>query len=252
MAYGRESRRQSGIILLWGSRCREDIPEVCSSGSLEIALGTNLSVETSSLVIDTLCDELSGGDMVVACIYCDFNADKEQSATSVLAALLKQIAAGVEPIPEEIQVVFDRAKREVDGRPLRLAEIRAMLTKSALSLLQVFICIDGIDEFPTKRRPELWDSLQRIIRECPNIRLFITGRPHIREEVRKYFPGYPDQPPIKPTEEDIREYLIMRLRNDSELDAMDTRLEADILTIIPDKISGAYVEPVHGESKVMS
>ena len=183
--------------------------------------------------------------MVVACIYCDFHAHREQSATSVLAALLKQIVAGVEPIPDEIQRAFDRAKREVDGRPLRLPEICAMLVKSVSSMVRGFICIDALDEFPTKHRPELWGSLQRIIRECPNIRLFITGRPHIREEVRQYFPGYPDQPPIKPTEEDIREYLTMRLKNDSEPDAMDMRLEADILTIIPDKIAGAYVKPFH-------
>ena len=180
--------------------------------------------------------------MAVACVYCDFHAHKEQSATSVLAALLKQIVAGVEQIPKEIQAAFDRGKREVDGRALRLPEIRSMLAKSVSSLLRGFICIDALDEFPAKHRPELWDSLQRIIRECPNVRLFITGRPHIREEVRKYFPEYPDQPPIKPTEEDIREYLIMRLKNDPELDAMNVRLEADILRIIPEKISGAYVK----------
>ena len=144
-------------------------------------------------MIDTLCDGLDGGNAVVACIYCDFHAHKEQSATSVLAAILKQIVAGVELIPEEIQTAFDRAKREVDGRSLRLPEICAMLVNSVSSLLRGFICIDALDEFPTKHRPKLWDSLQRIIRECPNIRLFMTGRPHIREEVRKYFPGYPDQ-----------------------------------------------------------
>jgi len=203
-------------------------------------------------VIDTLCDGLDGGNMAVACVYCDFHAHKEQSAASVLAVLLKQIVAGAEQIPKEIRAAFDRAKREVDGRALRLPEIRAMLAKSVSSLLRGYVCIDALDEFPAKHRPELWDSLQRIIRECPNIRLLITGRPHIREEVRKYFPEYPDQPPIKPTEEDIREYLIMKLKNDPELDAMDVRLEADILRIIPDKISGAYVKPVRGESKVMS
>ena len=201
-------------------------------------------------MIDTLCDRLED-NTAVACIYCDFHANKEQSATSVLAALLKQIVAGVGLVPEEIQAAFERAKRELDGRPLRLPEICAMLVKSVSSLRRGFICIDAIDEFPIKHRPELWDSLQSIIRECPNIRLFITGRPHIREEVRKYFPGYPDQPPIKPTEEDIREYLTMRLKNDSELDAMDARLKADILTIIPEKISGAYVISVHSESEVM-
>ena len=91
--------------------------------------------------------------MVVACIYCDFHADKGQSATSVLAAPLKQLVAGVETIPEEIKGAYDRAKREVDGRALRLPEIRAMLTKSASLLLRGFICVDALDEFPANHRP---------------------------------------------------------------------------------------------------
>ena len=193
----------------------------------------------SSLVIDTLCDAFDGDNVVVACIYFDFHEHKEQSATSVSAALLKQLVAGVEPIPEEIKEAFDRAKRKVDGRTLRLPEIHKMLIKSVSSLRRGFICMDALDEFPTKHRPELWDSLQHIVRECPNIRLFITGRPHIREEVKKYFPGYPDLPPTKPTEEDIRGYVAMRLRKDSESDAMDPELETDILTIVPGRISGA-------------
>ena len=173
----------------------------------------------------------------MACIYCDFNAHKSQSVTGVLAAILKQLVAGVEPIPKEIKEAFDRAKGKVDGRALRLPEIHTMLIKSISPLRRGFICIDALDEFPTKNRPELWDSLQCIVRECPNIRLFITGRPHIREEVKEYFPEFPALSSIKPTEEDIRGYVTMRLRNDSEPDAMDLELEADILRIIPDKIS---------------
>ena len=157
----------------------------------------------------------------------------------MLAALLKQLVAAVKPIPEEISEAFERAKRKVDGRPLRLPEIRAMLVKSLSSLRRGFICIDALDEFPTKHRPELWESLQHVIRECPNIRLFITGRPHIRAEVRGYFPTYPSLTPIIPTKEDIGGYVTMRLRKDAEPDAMDIELEADILRIIPEKISGA-------------
>ena len=174
----------------------------------------------------------------MACIYCNFHEHKEQSATGVLAALLKQLVAGVEPIPGEIKEAFDHAKRKVDGRTLRLPDMHKMLIKLVSPLRRGFICIDALDEFATKNRPELWDSLQHIVRECPKIRLFVTGRPHIREEVKKYFPGYPDLPPTKPTEEDIRGYVAMRLRKDSESDAMDSELEADILTIIPDKIAG--------------
>ena len=174
----------------------------------------------------------------MACVYCDFHAHKSQSATGVLAALLKQLVAGVEPIPKEIREAFERAKGKVDGRALRLPEIHTMLIRSTSLLRRGFICIDALDEFPTKHRPELWDSLQHIVRECPNIRLFVTGRPHIREEVKNYFPEFPDLSSIKPTEEDIRGYVTMRLRRDPESDAMDLELEADILRIIPDKISG--------------
>ena len=217
---------------------------MCRSSLAEISDQTK-PLNTSSLVIDTLYDSIDGDNVAIACMYCDFHADKEQSATSVLVALLKQLVAGVEPIPDAITKAYDRAKRVVDGRALRLPEIRAMLAQSLSSLRRGFICIDAMDEFPPKQRPELWDSLQHVVRECPNIRLFVTGRPHIREEVRKYFPGYPDLPPIRPTREDIGGYITMSLKKDTELDAMDAELEADILRIIPDKISGTYVTSVN-------
>jgi len=145
---------------------------------------------------------------------------------------------------------FERAKSEVDGRALRLPEICAMLIKSISSLQRGFICIDGLDEFPAKHRPDLWGSLQHIIERCPNIRLFITGRPHIREEAQRYFPGYPDLPYVQPSKEDIEAYLTMRLKKDPDPYAMDKKLETDILTLIPDKIPEAYVKPINSECKV--
>jgi len=203
-------------------------------------------------VIDQLCDDFDGDNVVVACVYCDFYAHKDQSAAGVLAALLKQVVAGVEPIPEEIKEAFDRAKRKVDGRALRLPEIQAMLATSIRNMRRGFICIDALDEFPVGERPDLWRSLQHIVRDCPNIRLFITGRPMIREEVRNYFPGYPDLAAVKPTREDILGYLSMRLKKDPGKDAIDAELEADILRIIPDRISEAYVRPFGGGSRIIS
>ena len=190
--------------------------------------------------------------MALACVYCDFRAHEEQSAGGVLAALLKQLVAQAEPMPEQITEAFTRATREDGSRTLDLLEIRAMLVQSLLALRRGFICIDAIDELPAKHRSEFWNSLQRIIRECPNTRLFITGRPHIREEVKKYFLGYPDLAPIEPTDEDIRVYITMQLKKDLELNAMDAGLEAEILRIIVDKCSGAYVISVLIESKVIN
>lgn len=45
---------------------------------------------------------------------------------------------------------------------------------------------------------------------------------------------------IKVANEDIWVYLTMKLKKDLEPDVMDTRLEVDILRMVPDKISGAY------------
>ena len=208
-------------------------------------------VKHSSLVIDTLYNSIDKDNVAVAGVYCDFHDHKEQSGASVLAVLLKQLVAGAEPIPEAIREAFERAKRVFDGRTLRLPEIRAMLTKLLSSLRRGFICIDALDEFPTRYRPELLQSLQHIAQECPDIRIFITGRPHIRGEVDRYFPGRPNLAPVKPTMEDIRGYVTMRLENDPVRDAMDTELEADILRIVPEKISGSYVTSMNRESRAI-
>ncbi|RPA93341.1 hypothetical protein L873DRAFT_1705910, partial [Choiromyces venosus 120613-1] len=195
----------------------------------------------SSLVIDTLCDEIGGDNMAVASVYCDFHAHKDQTATTVLGVLLKQVVAGIEPIPSEIKNAFESAKKQVDGRTLRLPEIRVMLVKSLSYLRRGFICIDALDEFPQKGRPELWDSLRYIIRECPNTRLFITGRPHIKDEVRRYFGEGAAVLPIKPTTEDIVRYLEMRLDKDPDAEIMDESLRADILKVIPATISEIFL-----------
>jgi len=79
----------------------------------------------------------------------------------------------------------------------------------------------------------------------------MTGRPHITGEAGRYFPGYPNLAPIKPREEDIVDYVTMRLKKDAEMDAMDGKLEADILRIIPDRILGSYVSSLASESRTI-
>jgi len=137
---------------------------------------------------------------------------------------------------------------EVVGRRPGTQAPYAMLVKSPSPPQCGFIYVDTLDEFPTKDRPELWNSFQHIIWECPNTWLFMTGRPHIPYEVEKYFPGYPDLTPIKPIQHDIGGYLAMRLKKDPQSDTLDPELDADILRIILDKISGAYVTCIICES----
>jgi len=197
----------------------------------------------SSLVIDRLYDQVEASDMAVACVYCDFYAQYEQSATGLLGALLKQVVSALQSVPDEVMKAFKNSKGGVGGRKLLLPDILAMLVKSLSGLRRVFICIDALDEFPTKNRPVLWESLQQIVRRCPNIRLFLTGRIHMRDEAQRYFPTTAEMLPISPSKRDIGLYLRLRLNRDSEVDARDEELEADILRIIPAVTSGTYTPP---------
>jgi len=100
----------------------------------------------------------------------------------------------------------------------------------------IYICIDAVDESTPKHRRDLLESMQEVIRVSPNTRLFLTGRPHISDEIVRYF-SQALRIPLSPTHEDIKSYLEMRLKCDTDPNAMDDKLRADIMRIVPEKIS---------------
>ena len=159
-------------------------------------------------MIDNLCDQAGEKDLVVAWLYCDFLAHKEQLATAMLGAILKQLVS-TRGIPENVRQTF----RKLSDRGLRLPDIVGML-KTTISLLpQVYICIDALDESTPKSRQELLWSLRDIVQGSPSTRVLITGRPHVEEEVKKYFTNVITVP-VSPTSSDIKVYLDARLDMD--------------------------------------
>ena len=186
-------------------------------------------------MIDSLCDKAGGKDIAVVGLYCDFLAQQEQSTTSMLGAILKQFASRG-GIPGHIREAFQKAKREFGGRSLRLPDVVEILKKSSTSLERIFVCIDALDELVPKYRRELLRLLYEIVQVSPNMRILLTGRPHIDDEVAEYF-SKAVRIPVSPTQGDIRSYLKMRLDVDTTPKAMDDELRADIMRVIPEKIS---------------
>jgi len=185
---------------------------------------------TSSLVIDSLCDQEGKGDTIVTGLYCDFQIQQEQTAANIMGAILKQLV-GRGDIPEYLRHAFQAGKRNFGGRRPRLLDVTEMLRNTIASLPQVFICLDALDECLPKHLPDLLASLRDILRESPKTRIFLTGRPHVTEDIQRYLPKAVVIP-ISPNTDDIRDYLEMRLDKDSEPDAMNDDLRADILRII--------------------
>ena len=193
----------------------------------------------SSLVIDTLYDQIEGDDFAVACLYCDFLGPKEQTTANMIGALVKQLVRVLGTVPTEIDGAFMKARRE--GRGLRVPDAIKLLQATLAPLNRTFICIDALDECPDKILPELMSSLHAISQGSPSVRLFITGRPHVQSVLENYFPNRAQVIPISPNRGDIREYLAKALREDLNSRAMDPALKAEIMKRIPEQLSDAYV-----------
>jgi len=189
-----------------------------------------ISRDTSSLVVDRLCDQARGQNVAITCFYFDFAARKEQSATSMLGSLLKQMVSGMERVPDEISRAFQEQKKAIGGCGPQLADIVKML-QAITSSHPTFICIDALDECVGVQRFKVLDSLNQILEKSPGTRIFVTGRPHIRPEIEKRLARRAISLSVSPSKGDITTYLHARLGEDETPDAMDESLEADILEI---------------------
>jgi len=191
--------------------------------------------DISSLVIDQLCDQVHFRNTAVAGLYCDYLAQEEQSTANMLGAILKQLLER-DGISDHVRQVFRQAKRGLGGRAVRLLDLVDILKTTIASLPEVFICIDDLDECLPDNRRELLESLQDISRVSRTTRVFLSGRPHVRDEVKRYFTDAITIPVI-PTVRDIEIYLEMRLDKDTIPGVMDDNLRAEIMWALPRKIS---------------
>ena len=185
------------------------------------------------MVIDSLCDQARDGDLAVAWLYCDHGAQREQTVINMMGAILKRLVGS--EVPKDIQKAFQEKRR-----PL-LTNLLSMLKTAIDSLPQVFICIDALDEFLPEDLPELLVSLRDIVLKSPKTRIFLTGRPYIREDIQEYFGGAVVIP-IVPKTEGVRGYLKMRLDKDNKRREMKEEFRTEIVRTILENMSDMCVE----------
>ena len=190
-------------------------------------------------MIESLWAQEGRKDFVVAGLYCDYLNQQEQTVTNMMRVIVRQLV-DTGDIPEDLQEAFEAGKRNFGSRGPQLPDLMRILKITIASLSQVFICIDALDQCLPKHLPGLLESLRDILQESPNMRIFFTGRPHLTEDIRRYFSRMVVIP-ISPKADDIRNYLDMRLERDPEPEAMDDMLRADITRIIVEKASDMCV-----------
>jgi len=177
-------------------------------------------------VIDSIRDRASAEYLTVAWLYCDHEFKNEQTVTVMIGAILRSLLTSEGP--EDIPLL--------ESPKPGLQDLMRRLRTRIAALRRAFICIDALDECPPGDLPLLLESLRDIVGEFPRTRIFLTGRPHVKEVIKRHFVGAVEIP-ICPNTNDISNYLGMRLERDGKPRAMDSNLRADIEKIIMEKMS---------------
>ena len=196
--------------------------------------------DDSSLVVDKLRDQTGGQHTAVTCFCFDFTAREEQTATSILGSILKQVISGTESVSEDIWRTLQEQKKAVSGREPQLGDIVKIL-QLITSSQRIFMVIDALDKCTTVQRVQLFESLKEIFEKSPGARIFVPGRFRIRAEITKHLTRQVTSIYLGPTRDEVIRSLRVRLSEDEPPDAMDSSLEEDILGMIPGSISEMWV-----------
>ena len=219
--------------MLWRSGGWQDLHQVRKI--LEEREGSLISSVVSSLVIDTLCEQAVKENAAVGYFYFDFAAKEGQTPAAVLGSVLKQVVRELDEVPEKIVKAF-QDREVISSHRITVSEIGEFL-KDISSSRCVFICIDALDECQARHRAKILDSLNQILIGCPGIRIYLTGRSHIRTEVEEYLARRLVTTSIIPTEDDIAAFIRAKLRESAMPEAMSEELEVEVDQDIPEMIS---------------
>ena len=194
------------------------------------------SNKISSLVIDTLRKQTREQNMAVIFLYCDYQAQKDQSAVNMIGSLVRQAALRAPVIPSEIKSAFDDSKRE-GGDGLQLPDMVKLFVNVAGHTEVVYIAVDAVDEVLPQHRFDFLRALRDILQDAPNVRLFLTGRPYIRAEVDKHLTKKAFAIHIVADQGDITLYLSQKMDDDEDPGLMTEDLKKNIMTTMVEKTS---------------
>jgi hypothetical protein len=224
--------------MLWNSWCGQVCHLVrCKSWSKLTDIASR-----SSLVFDHLDTKFSSEERAcVACLYCDYRDDKNQTPVNMIGVLLKQVIATLNEsgfLPGD--TISALRKHLNKQKSVDLGEACRLLGETVKQLRKFYVCIDALDECSEEHRGGFIQALAKISSECSQpsiIRIFFTARPHINwKERMKRNPGLGslDHLLLEAHPEDIRKYVSHKIDNDENSDCMNDRLRSEILERIMD------------------
>jgi hypothetical protein len=188
----------------------------------------------SSIAVNFLYQEFSKVDDIrIAFVY--FDHKRTITPEEVIGSLLNHLLYRKANLSKELTELYSE-HMERGTRPTYI-ELAKILETESRSVSQVFIVFDALDECPVKddTRTKILEELRRL----PNVRLMVTGRPHVTAIVSRL--GDISELQIRARDEDINKYARERIHLNENLNRhclRDQNLKETIRKTVASKAGG--------------
>ncbi|KAG9244697.1 hypothetical protein BJ878DRAFT_549809 [Calycina marina] len=192
----------------------------------------------TSIVVDYLSSNFQKDARVgIAYLYCNLRRKDEQKAEQLLASLLKQLTQGLSPLPDDVNLLYDRHK---DKRTRQTSnEIFNILQSVGGPFLKVFIVIDALDECEASdgNRANLLEQIFAFQMKC-RVNIFTTSRsiPDITERFNENLCLE-----IRASNHDVRKYLDGHMAQLNRCVRDSLGLQDEIKTSIVKSVDGMFL-----------
>ena len=145
-------------------------------------------------------------DVRVAYIYCDYKDQVAQTASNLIACLIRQIIGRPKNLPQQLQELHKHL--EDQKRKPSLNELKTLLVSLCDGYERIYILVDALDECEaTKQRRNLLPMLESL--PHGSTRLFVTSRPN-NEDINQSF-DKASKVTISASGSDLRQYITERI-----------------------------------------
>jgi Cdc6-like AAA superfamily ATPase len=192
----------------------------------------------AAIVIDHLTTEIRNSTTGVAWVYCSYRSRGEQTPSTLLGSILKQLVQF--ETPSVVELVTKLKQHHVDrGTKPTADDLRQVLLSVLAEFSTTYIVVDALDEFSidSGSRSQFLGHL-RALQQSTDLRLMIISRhiPDIVEEFRQ-----DPNVEIRAHDEDIRSFITGQLFRLPRCIQRDTELQGMVQEKIASAIDGMYV-----------
>jgi hypothetical protein len=180
--------------------------------------------ESSSIVVESLRNRFeSDREFGVACIFCNYKEQVDQTSVNLLAALWLQLVHGKKTPSDDVVALYKKLVNR-ETRPT-LNDIAEVLNKEIARYQKAYVVVDALDECAESSRVEILEKLRA---KNPTLRLLVTSR--LYDSIARQFEGQP-RLEIAASAHDVRAYVRGRITQGSRLERYvikDPSLREDI------------------------